>query len=308
MRKVALNMVYELAKKDDRVVFIGSDLGHGVLQEMQDTMPERFYMEGISEQNVVGMAAGMAMDGKIVYVNTIAPFFTRRALDQVFVDLCMHNLNVRLIANGGGMVYSPLGPTHEVTEDLAVMRSIPNMTIVSVADAEEMERFMHKSLDWEGPIYIRLGKGFDPIVTDEKNFTIGESQLVKKSNEVMLITTGITRRFALEAIDTLEKQGINCGLIHVPTLKPLDVDGIIAAVENASIVLTIEEHSIIGGLGGACAEILLETKSTKNVTFKRLGVPDVFPEKYGSQLDLCNYYGIDAEGIVKTVLKLRYGQ
>ena len=145
MRKTCLDMVYELAKADDRIVFIGSDLGAGTLSEMQKNMPERFFMEGVSEANIIGMAAGLAMDGFIPYVNTISTFITRRCYEQIAIDLCLHNLPVKLIANGGGLVYAPLGPTHLAIEDIAIMRSLPNMNIVSSSDAEEMKRFMNQS-------------------------------------------------------------------------------------------------------------------------------------------------------------------
>src|SRR5207247_9961998 len=138
----------------ERVVFIGSDLGHGAMTDFKVAFPDRFFMEGVSEQNLVGVAAGMAMEGRIVFLNTIATFLTRRCFEQVAVDLCMHNANVRLIGNGGGVVYAPLGPTHLATEDLAIMRALPNTTVVAPADAEEMARFMRASLDHSGPIYV----------------------------------------------------------------------------------------------------------------------------------------------------------
>ncbi len=174
MRQMCLNMVYEMAKADDRVLYIGSDLGAGTLDRLKEEMPDRFMMEGISEATLIGMAAGLAMEGLIPYVNTIATFLTRRCYDQLAVDLCMHNANVRLIANGGGLVYAPLGPTHEAIEDLAIMRALPNMTVVAPADAEEMRRFMPTTLEHQGPIYIRLAKGYDPVVTnDTAPFQIG---------------------------------------------------------------------------------------------------------------------------------------
>ena len=144
MRKASLQCVYELAKSDPRVIFIGSDLGPGVLDEMKNEMPDKFIMEGVAEQHIVGMAAGLAMEGYLPYVNTIATFLTRRCFEQVTVDLCMHDLPVRLIANGGGTVYAPLGPTHLAIEDIALMRSLPNMTVVAVCDADEMKRLMQK--------------------------------------------------------------------------------------------------------------------------------------------------------------------
>src|SRR6266480_4573096 len=182
MRATCVNMVYELAKRDRRVLFIGSDLSPGLLDDMKRDMPDRWYMEGITEANVIGMAAGLAMEGFVPYVNTIATFITRRCYEQVAVDLCLHKLPVRLIGNGGGLVYAPLGPTHLAIEDIAIMRALPNMTVVSVCDADEMKRFMDQTLDWPGPIYIRLAKGYDPIVSrPELGFEIGKAIVMREA-------------------------------------------------------------------------------------------------------------------------------
>src|SRR5271168_4969420 len=203
MRATCLNLVYDLAKRDKRVLFIGSDLSPGLLAEMQKEMPERWYMEGISEANVIGMAAGLAMEGYIPYVNTIATFITRRCYEQVAIDLCLHDLPVRLIGNGGGLVYAPLGPTHLAIEDIAIMRALPNMTVVSVCDADEMWRFMDQTLDWPGPIYIRLAKGFDPVVSrPELGFTIGKAIVMREAvgrDRVLLVSTGVATTRALDA-------------------------------------------------------------------------------------------------------------
>src|ERR1700680_2066165 len=202
MRQTCLNMVYDLAKRDKRVLFIGSDLSPGLLDDMKKEMPERWYMEGITEANVIGMAAGFAMEGYVPYVNTIATFITRRCYEQVAVDLCLHDLPVRLIGNGGGLVYAPLGPTHLAIEDIAIMRALPNMTVVAVCDAQEMNRFMEQTLDWPGPIYIRLAKGFDPIVSrSELGFEIGKAIVMREAarshHRVMLVTTGVATTRAL---------------------------------------------------------------------------------------------------------------
>src|SRR5215472_17917818 len=196
MRATCLKQVHALARRDERVVFIGSDLSPGLLADMKREMPERWFMEGITEQNVVGMAAGFAMEGFIPYVNTIATFITRRCYEQVAVDLCLHDLPVRLIGNGGGLVYAPLGPTHLAIEDVAIMRALPNMTVVSVCDADEMIRFMDLTLDWPGPIYIRLAKGFDPIVSRaELGFEIGKAIPMRVAaaarGHVLMVSTGV---------------------------------------------------------------------------------------------------------------------
>ena len=176
MRKRSLDMVYELAKRDDRVLFIGSDLSPGLLGEMKKAYPDRYFMEGIAEANIIGMSAGLAMEGFIPYVNTIATFITRRCYEQVAVDLCLHDLPVRLIGNGGGYVYAPLGPTHQAIEDIAIMRALPNMAVTAVCDADEMTRLMNASLAWPHPIYIRLGKGGEPIISNnERGFAIGKA-------------------------------------------------------------------------------------------------------------------------------------
>src|SRR5215469_12766365 len=164
MRKTCLDSVPQLAKTDPRLFFLGSDLGIDTLKNFKAEMPERYFMEGVSEANLIGMSAGLALEGKIVYANTIATFITRRCFEQVALDLCLHNVRVRLIGNGGGLVYAPLGPTHLATEDLSIFRALPRMTIIAPADATEMRRMMPTTVDHPGPIYIRLAKGGDPIV------------------------------------------------------------------------------------------------------------------------------------------------
>jgi len=308
MRKKALDMVYELAKRDERVFFIGSDLGVGTLQNFKEEMPERFFMEGISEANVVGMAAGLAMEGKVVYVNTIAPFLTRRAYEQVAIDLCLHNVNVRLLGNGGGLVYAPLGPTHEAIDDLAIMRAIPNMTVVAPADADEMRRLMNKSLDYQGPIYIRFAKGYDPIVTTEEiPFEIGKAMCLRKGADALIITTGITLRNGLEAADALAKEGVSTAVLHMPTIKPLDVSAIVELAKKVQVIVTIEEHTLMGGLGSAVAEVIAEANFSTPKQFKRIGIPDVFPEHYGSQASLMEEFGITTKNLMAVVSQTHIG-
>src|SRR5256885_15010610 len=245
MRKRSLDTVYELAKKDERIVFIGSDLGAGTLDNFRKEMPNRFFMEGVSEANIVGMAAGMSLEGLIVYVNTIATFLTRRCFDQVVLDLGLHNVNVRLIANGGGVVYAPLGPTHLAIDDIAIMRAVPNMTIVAPSDAEEMTRLMPQTVDYPGPIYIRLGKGGDPVVSSpDKPFTIGKAIQMTSGDDVLLVTTGITLKIGLEAADALKASGVGATVLHMHTVKPLDTAVLLMHAGKAHAIVTIEEHTI----------------------------------------------------------------
>lgn len=305
MRKTCLEMVHALAHEDDRVVFIGSDLGHGTLGEMQADFPDRFYMEGIAEMNVVGMAAGLAMEGAVPYVNTIATFLTRRCYEQVAMDVCHANLPVRLIGNGGGLVYAPLGPTHEATEDLAIMRALPNMTIVAPADAEEMRQFMRVSVEHDGPIYIRLAKGYDPVVTDPAApFVIGRAVSMREGSDALLVTTGIGPRIVLDAAERLQRQGIDAGVLHLPTVKPLDLATLEERIGQVPVVVTVEEHSLIGGLGSAVAEFIAEAGFATPKQFRRIGLPDAYASRYGSQASQLEDFGVTGEAVARATREL----
>ena len=304
MRKKALDSVYNLAKKDERVIFIGSDLGPGVLENMKNEMPDRFFMEGVSEQHIVGMAAGMAMEGFIPYVNTIATFLSRRCFEQVAMDLCLQDLPVRLISNGAGGVYAPLGPTHLAVEDIAIMRALPNMTIVCPCDADEMNRFMLKTLDWPHPIYIRLAKGGDKIVSNEiAGFEIGRSILMKKGEDGLFVTTGVMTQLALQAAENLENEGISCGVLHMHTIKPIDENSLLNLIPNVKAVVTIEEHTRIGGLGTAILEFCSDSIPEQTHKIFRIGIPDKFAEQYGSQNSLLEYWGITVQNIISSIKK-----
>ena len=307
MRNTCLNMIYELAKQDERIVFIGSDLSPGLLDGMKRDMPSRYFMEGITEQNVVGMAAGFAMEGYIPYVNTIATFITRRCYEQVAVDLCLHDLPVRLIGNGGGVVYAPLGPTHLAIEDIAIMRALPNMTVVAVCDAEEMKRLMRVSVDWPHPIYIRLAKGGDPVVSRPENgFAIGKAitmRAARSRRPVAIIATGVMTTNALKAAELLEKQGIDASVVHFHTVKPLDEAAVREHAENARLVVTAEEGVAIGGFGSAVTDFLVKTRGQSLPAMMRLALPDEFPKKYGSQNDHFEIYGLMPHQIAASVSK-----
>ena len=305
MRKTCLDMVYELAKKDERIFFIGSDLGIGTLKQFKQEMPERFFMEGVSEANIIGIAAGLALEGKIPYVNTIGTFLTRRCFEQIVVDLCLHHVNVRLIGNGGGLVYAPLGPTHLAIEDLAILRALPGMTIVAPADAAEMRRLMPATVDYPGPIYIRLAKGNDPLVTKEVgSFEIGKVVLMREGGDALIVTTGITLKLALDASVSLSGQGMEVAILHVPTIKPFDTVGFLEVAGSVPVVVAVEEHTMIGGLGSAVAEALAEADDLPVKRFRRLGIPDVFPEGYGSQANLMARYEITTARLTAVVTEL----
>ncbi|MDC3030988.1 hypothetical protein OA182_02080 [Candidatus Pelagibacter sp.] len=302
MRKKCLEMVYKLAKKNKKVIFIGSDLGAGVLSNLQKELPNQFFMEGISEQYITGMTVGLSKIGFIPYFNTIATFITRRNFEQNFIGLGLHNSNVRLIGNGGGFVYAPLGPTHLAIEDISIMNSIPNMSIICPSDANEMENLMRETLKWKGPIYIRLAKGGDEIISkDIKNFRIGKAITYSKTGSVLLIGTGITTKFAIDAKKQLKKE-LDCGVIHFNTISPFDEKAILEYIKNndTKLIITIEEHILSGGLSSLVSAIIL--KKDLNIKFRSIGIPNKkFIEKYGSQSELLNHYLINTKGIIKKI-------
>lgn len=302
MRKTSLEWIYKLAKVDERVLFIGSDLGAGVLENMKQEMPDRWFMEGISEQHIIGMAAGLALEGFIPYVNTIATFLTRRCFEQIVIDLSLHNLPVRLIGNGGGVVYAPLGPTHQAIEDIAIMRVIPNMTVVAPCDADEMSRLMEQTLDWPGPIYIRLGKGGDEVVSEEQNgFEIGKSITLRSSGEVLFVSTGIMTQRAIAAADCLNQENILAGVLHVHTLKPFDEQKLLESIEGVRLVVVAEEHVLSGGLGSIVIEALSDSNLSVRPKIRRVAIPNEFSEQYGSQDKLLASWGLDASNLVQVV-------
>tara|TARA_B110000977_G_scaffold190338_1_gene261001 strand:- start:641 stop:1567 length:927 start_codon:yes stop_codon:yes gene_type:complete len=303
MRKECLDSVFRLAKKNKKIVFIGSDLGAGVLNDFKKKIPERFFMEGISEQHIIGMAAGMAKEGFIPYVNTIATFITRRCFEQIAIDLCLHNLPVRLIGNGGGVVYAPLGPTHQAIEDIAIMRLLPNMSVFAVSDKVEMKKLMDASVNWPYPMYIRLGRGGDEIISKKQKFQIGKNITYFKPKKITIVSTGVTTQECIKVIKSLKKRGIECGLIHVHTIKPFDKKKFIKDISQSKYIFTVEEHLSSGGLGGIVSEVISENEFNINKQIIRIGIEDKFVNRYGSQQELFSYLKINAKNIEKTILK-----
>jgi transketolase len=302
MRNTSINCVYELAKENEKVVFIGSDLGPGVLDGMKKQFPERFFMEGVSEQHVIGMSAGLAMDGFIPYINTIATFLTRRCYEQVALDLCLHDLPVRLIASGGGVVYAPLGPTHLAVEDIAIMRALPNMTVIAPCDAEEMKRLMPQTLHWPHPMYIRLAKGGDKVVSrPDLEFKIGKAIQLRDGKDGVFVTTGITTQIALEAAEELSRDGKEIGVLHMHTIKPLDHEALQHWLSKVPRLVTVEEHTRIGGLGSAVLEFTSDHCPELASKIRRIGLPDYFSKHYGSQASLLNEFGINKEALIKSM-------
>lgn len=283
-RTAALNAIYDLAKQDNRVVFIGTDLAPNTLADFKRDFPDRYFMCGVQEQNCAGLAAGLALEGFIPYVNNIASFLTRRCLEQVVIDICAHNLPVRLLGNGGGLVYTPLGLTHCAIDDLAVMRTIPNMSVICCSDSEEMKKIMAKTLDYPGPIYFRLAKDTDPILQKQTKYD-------GKKPTILFLSTGIMSQKCVEVCDVLEKSRMYSNAIHMSLIKPF-YDPILkyGTLDGIKMIVTAEEGILIGGFGSAVLESLADNNI--QIPVLRFGLPDAFPHHYGEQADLLETYGL----------------
>ena len=299
MRKRGLAAIHDLARENREVLYIGSDVGKGTLSEFQQELPRQYFVEGIAEAHVIGMAAGLAANGKVPFVNTIATFLTRRCYDQLAVDVCLGNRNVRLYANGGGLVYAPLGPTHLATDDLALMCALPNMTVIAPCDADEMERAIRASANHQGPIYFRVARGGDKIVSNiARGFAIGKAVVMREGSDLLLITTGVTCQIAMEVAEVLAQEGIRTTVIHNHTVKPLDTKTLIEYLKITPYVMTLEEHTLQGGLGLAVARLIAEGARHRDNCFQMLGIPDVFPDGYGRQENLMAKYGLDRDSVL----------
>jgi len=303
MRNECLNSIFRIAKNNKKIVFIGSDLGAGVLSQFKKQIPSRFFMEGISEQHIIGMAAGIAKEGFVPYVNTIATFLTRRCFEQIAIDLCLHNLPVRLIGNGGGVVYAPLGPTHQAVEDIAIMRTLPNISIFAVSDKVEMKNLIDASINWPHPMYIRLARGGDEIISKNKKFKIGKNIIYYKPEKITIVSTGVMTQECIRVVKSLKKKNIKCGLIHVHTIKPFNKKIFLKSIVNATHIFTVEEHFSTGGLGSLVSEIISESNGFYKKKVVRLGIENKFVNKYGTQKELFSYLKIDADNIEKKILK-----
>ena len=304
MRQKALSTVYELAKQDSRIVFIGSDLGAGTLKEMKEELPQQFFMEGISEQHVVGFAAGLAQEGFIPYINTIGTFLTRRSFEQVTIDIGLHNLPVRLLASGGGMVYAPLGPTHTAIDDFSLMLNVPNMKVFAPADALEMENLLRTVVNDPSPHYIRFGKGGEDIVTKELlEFQMKPKVFGDDNSKVIIFTTGIMLQHCLIAREILSEKAITATVIHCPYLNDLSLESITPIMGLASIVLCIEEHIPRGGLFTQliheCVKYRIPTSNLYQTS-----LPGLFSHYYGSQSDHLEFNGLTGPKIAMHLVSL----
>jgi transketolase len=297
MRNACIETLLEMAKNDRRIVFITGDLGFGVVTPFKDQLPDQFVNAGVAEQNMTGMATGMALGGKIVFTYSIGNFPTLRCLEHIRNDVCYHHANVKIVSVGGGFAYGSMGPTHHAIEDLAVMRALPGMTVVAPGDPVETRAATRAVAAWPGPCYLRLGKAGEPTVHQNGiAFEIGKAILMQDGRDVTLISTGGMLQTAVRTAERLAGDGIEARVLSMHTLKPLDSEAVLAAARETRAILTLEEHSVVGGLGSAVAEVLAEAGG-KMAPFKRIGVPPEFSPHIGSQDYMKERHGLTPEAI-----------
>ncbi len=282
MRTTFIQTLLQEAERDERIWLLTADLGYSVLEPFAARFADRFVNVGVAEQNLIGVAAGLAHSGLRPFVYSIANFPTLRCFEQIRNDICYHHANVTIVAVGGGLAYGPQGYTHHGVEDLAVMRALPGMTVVAPGDPMETRLATRALCNADGPKYLRLGKAKEPVVhPGEPAFALGKAIPVRPGEDLTFITTGGMLADAVAASDDLAKRGIRAGVLSMPTLKPFDTEAIVRAARLSGVILTVEEHSVTGGLGSAVAEALFE--AGVQVRFRKLGIPDRPYHLIGSQ-------------------------
>lgn len=303
MRTAFIEALFELALRDERITLIVGDLGFGVVTRFMQELPKQFVNAGVAEQNMTGMAAGMALSGKIACTYSIANFPVLRCLEQIRNDVCYHNANVKIVAVGGGMAYGSLGITHHATEDLAIMRALPNLLVIAPNDAVEAGLATRAVIAHEGPCYLRLGRvGEVAVHSPNVEFKLGQAIRVRDGSDLTFIVTGGLLQNTMQVAEALAQRGIQARVLSMHTVKPLDVTAVLAAARETTAIFTVEEHSIVGGLGSVVAELLMET-GVHPAHFKRIGLNDKFTSKVGDQEYLRAQYGLDTPGILATVEK-----
>jgi transketolase len=301
VRTAFINALYDLAEANPRITLVVGDLGFGVVEKFAQRYPRQFVNAGVAEQNMTGIATGLALSGRIVFTYSIANFPTLRCLEQVRNDVCYHKADVKIVAVGAGFGYGSLGASHHATEDIAILRALPNMTVLAPADPYETEMAVRAAVETNGPVYIRIGRAGEPAVHEKRpKFTLGKAIRVREGKDIALIGTGGILFNTLQAAERLSSYSIEARVLSMHTLKPIDREAIIAASQETGAIFTVEEHSIVGGLGGAVAEVLAE--SGRAARFKRIGAGDYFADRVGSQEFMREYHGLTSNAIVDQVL------
>ena len=301
MRTVFNKVLVELAEKDPRIHMVLADIGYGEIEGFARRFPDRYYNCGVMEQNMTGVACGIAMEGNIAVTYSIANFPTLRCLEQIRNDVCYHNANVKIVNIGGGVSYGALGVSHHSTEDIAIMRALPNMVVVVPCDLQEAEAATRAVFEYEGPVFYRCGyKNEKDIHHRPFKFELGKALTVEDGDDCTIIFCGPLGFEAQKAVLATREKGIHCRLISMHTIKPIDREAIVRAAKETGRIITVEEHNLSGGLGSAVAEVLCD-EGALNVKMHRMALPDVNVHQVGSQQYLREYYHLTAPYIEQAI-------
>lgn len=300
MKETFVHSLTLLARKDPRVVFIVGDVGFGMIETFQKEFPKQFINAGIAEQNMIGLATGLGLEGKIVFVYSLANFATLRCLEHIRNGPAYHKLNVNLVAMGGGFSYGPLGLSHHATEDIAVLRAIPGVTVCAPGDLFEVASATDALYENEGVGYLRLDKSWaESLQKEDWSFQLGKSRKLSSGKDLTIISTGGILGTVLEAAENLAILGIRCRVLSMHTVSSIDRSSVLSAAEETGGILTVEEHGLVGGLGSAVAECLMDAGVSPRF-FHRLAFRDGFMPVAGTQAYLRKLAGLDAESIART--------
>ena len=301
MRDTFVKTLIDLAKKDKNIELITGDLGFGVLKPFWEELPDQFTNIGIAEQNMTTVAAGMALEGKTVFTYSIGNFPTLRCLEQIRNDCAYHNANVKIVCVGGGFVYGSLGMSHQATEDLAILRALPDVVVMAPADLVEAEEATKAIAAYQGTCYLRLGRGGEKRIHESiDNFQIGKAIKVKDGEKAAIFSMGAIFEEVNKAYDLLREKGISPAVYTFPTVKPIDKEVIDQCSEEFDLIVTCEEHNIAGGFGSAVAEVMAEKRNRK-AALLRIGINDTYATIVGNQQYLRDQYGLSAEKIAERI-------
>ncbi|WP_337098171.1 transketolase family protein [Paenibacillus sp. YIM B09110] len=302
MRNKFVETIVKFAETDSNLFLITGDVGFGVLTDFRNQFPDRFINAGISEQNMTSVAAGMAMEGKTVFTYSIANFPTARCFEQIRNDVAYHKANVKIVAVGGGFSYGAQGMSHHATEDMAIMRALPEMTVFAPCDSVETEAVTKYAVGMVGPVYIRLGRGGEKNLHEggvDVSIDVLKANVLKNGRDTAIFVAGAIANEALDAAVKLELQGVSCAVYSFPSVKPIDSATILEVAAKVDYIFTLEEHNIVGGFGSAVSEMIAE--SAVKAVVVRMGLNDVYTSAVGSQDYLRAVYGIDANSIFSRV-------
>ncbi len=303
MRTTFIKTLIKLARKNKNLFLLTGDLGFSVFEEFQKEFSDRFINCGVAEQNMIGTAAGLALSGKKVIVYSIIPFVTMRPFEQIRNDICLHNLDVKIVGVGAGFGYGALGSTHHALEDVAIMKALPNMTILSPADPIEAGLATKAMVQLKSPVYLRLGKNKENIHSKLFKFKIGKGKIIKRGKDLTVVSAGSILRNVVLAVKQVEKSfSISIEIISMPTVKPIDKRIITTSVKKTKALIVVEEHHILGGMGETISHILM--KNRLNIAFELLGVSDKFIKEVGDENFLRDKNNLSVAKIGNTIKKI----